>query len=157
MVSSRSLSSLPLPVRADQRRLHALQLLPVQIPVLQRLQQPLPKGEMQHHVSVSVLPESAVPPVIVLSVSQTGCKTPQCTYTGLHAHHPRDCLFYLRDWEPHRLQALLQVLMLLLELQPNMFVLFKLPIFTFSFIREAASPSTLILLMELKPVKQLCC
>lgn len=33
----------------------------------------------------------------------------QCTVTGLHAHHPRDCLFYLRDWEPARLQALLQV------------------------------------------------
>ncbi|XP_026148244.1 E3 ubiquitin-protein ligase RNF31 [Mastacembelus armatus] len=39
---------------------------------------------------------------------KTGCKTPQCSYTGLHAHHPRDCLFYLRDWEPARLQALLQ-------------------------------------------------
>uniref|UniRef100_A0A3P8SIA2 Uncharacterized protein n=1 Tax=Amphiprion percula TaxID=161767 RepID=A0A3P8SIA2_AMPPE len=37
------------------------------------------------------------------------CKTPQCSYHGLHAHHPRDCLFYLRDWEPNRLQALLQV------------------------------------------------
>uniref|UniRef100_A0A673CWN9 E3 ubiquitin-protein ligase RNF31-like n=1 Tax=Sphaeramia orbicularis TaxID=375764 RepID=A0A673CWN9_9TELE len=39
---------------------------------------------------------------------KTACKTPQCNYTGLHAHHPRDCLFYLRDWEPARLQALLQ-------------------------------------------------
>ncbi|XP_054478483.1 E3 ubiquitin-protein ligase RNF31-like [Anoplopoma fimbria] len=39
---------------------------------------------------------------------KTVCKTPQCSYTGLHAHHPRDCLFYLRDWEPSRLQALLQ-------------------------------------------------
>lgn len=39
---------------------------------------------------------------------KTGCKTPQCSYSGLHAHHPRDCLFYLRDWEPPRLQALLQ-------------------------------------------------
>lgn len=39
---------------------------------------------------------------------KTVCKTPQCSYTGLHAHHPRDCLFYLRDWEPPRLQALLQ-------------------------------------------------
>uniref|UniRef100_A0A3B4X4C7 E3 ubiquitin-protein ligase RNF31-like n=1 Tax=Seriola lalandi dorsalis TaxID=1841481 RepID=A0A3B4X4C7_SERLL len=43
---------------------------------------------------------------------KTGCKTPQCKMTGLHAHHPRDCLFYLRDWEPPRLQALLQVRML---------------------------------------------
>lgn len=40
---------------------------------------------------------------------QTTCKMPQCTYTALHAHHPRDCLFYLRDWEPDRLQTLLQV------------------------------------------------
>ncbi|XP_074549175.1 E3 ubiquitin-protein ligase RNF31-like [Halichoeres trimaculatus] len=39
---------------------------------------------------------------------KTMCKTPQCNFPGLHAHHPRDCLFYLRDWEPHRLQALLQ-------------------------------------------------
>ncbi|XP_041824210.1 E3 ubiquitin-protein ligase RNF31-like [Melanotaenia boesemani] len=36
------------------------------------------------------------------------CKAPQCVYNGLHAHHPRDCLFYLRDWEPPRLQALLK-------------------------------------------------
>lgn len=40
---------------------------------------------------------------------QTACKAAQCSYTGLHAHHPRDCLFYLRDWEPARLQVLLQV------------------------------------------------
>ena len=40
---------------------------------------------------------------------QTACKAAQCRYTGLHAHHPRDCLFYLRDWEPARLQKLLQV------------------------------------------------
>uniref|UniRef100_A0A3Q2XVI1 Ring finger protein 31 n=1 Tax=Hippocampus comes TaxID=109280 RepID=A0A3Q2XVI1_HIPCM len=33
---------------------------------------------------------------------------PLCTVSGLHAHHPRDCLFYLRDWEPSRLQALLE-------------------------------------------------
>ena len=31
-----------------------------------------------------------------------------CARKGLHAHHPRDCLFYLRDWEPERLQRLLQ-------------------------------------------------
>uniref|UniRef100_A0A665VBJ0 Uncharacterized protein n=1 Tax=Echeneis naucrates TaxID=173247 RepID=A0A665VBJ0_ECHNA len=34
--------------------------------------------------------------------------SPCCSVSGLHAHHPRDCLFYLRDWEPSRLQALLQ-------------------------------------------------
>ncbi|KAL7842869.1 hypothetical protein SRHO_G00245580 [Serrasalmus rhombeus] len=38
----------------------------------------------------------------------TTCAVAQCSVTGLHAHHPRDCLFYLRDWEPSRLQALLQ-------------------------------------------------
>nr|XP_020503211.1 E3 ubiquitin-protein ligase RNF31-like [Labrus bergylta] len=39
---------------------------------------------------------------------KTVCRTPQCNFSGLHAHHPRDCLFYLRDWEPPRLQELLQ-------------------------------------------------
>ncbi|KAM4623670.1 E3 ubiquitin-protein ligase RNF31 [Polymixia lowei] len=38
----------------------------------------------------------------------TTCAVQQCSVSGLHAHHPRDCLFYLRDWEPGRLQALLQ-------------------------------------------------
>lgn len=47
------------------------------------------------------------------SLLQTGCKTAQCSYPGLHAHHPRDCLFYLRDWEPQKLQALLQARLLL--------------------------------------------
>ncbi|XP_043960918.1 E3 ubiquitin-protein ligase RNF31 [Gambusia affinis] len=36
------------------------------------------------------------------------CKIPLCKFPGLHAHHPRDCLFYLRDWDADRLQALLQ-------------------------------------------------
>uniref|UniRef100_A0A3B4AFV4 RING-type domain-containing protein n=1 Tax=Periophthalmus magnuspinnatus TaxID=409849 RepID=A0A3B4AFV4_9GOBI len=36
------------------------------------------------------------------------CAVDECSVSGLHAHHPRDCLFYLRDWEPSRLQALLQ-------------------------------------------------
>uniref|UniRef100_A0A673XZW6 E3 ubiquitin-protein ligase RNF31-like n=1 Tax=Salmo trutta TaxID=8032 RepID=A0A673XZW6_SALTR len=44
----------------------------------------------------------------------TTCAVIQCSVTGLHAHHPRDCLFYLRDWEPVRLQALLQVDVLLI-------------------------------------------
>ncbi|XP_068854560.1 E3 ubiquitin-protein ligase RNF31-like [Aphelocoma coerulescens] len=36
------------------------------------------------------------------------CPSPQCPLRGsLHGHHPRDCLFYLRDWEPRRLQQLL--------------------------------------------------
>lgn len=32
-----------------------------------------------------------------------------CAKLGLHAHHPRNCLFYLRDKEPGELQALLKV------------------------------------------------
>ncbi|XP_072234593.1 E3 ubiquitin-protein ligase RNF31-like isoform X1 [Leuresthes tenuis] len=39
---------------------------------------------------------------------KTLCKAAPCNFNGLHAHHPRDCLFYLRDWEPPRLQMLLQ-------------------------------------------------
>ncbi|XP_056631502.1 E3 ubiquitin-protein ligase lubel isoform X3 [Diorhabda sublineata] len=30
-----------------------------------------------------------------------------CAKLGLHAHHPRNCLFYLRDKEPHQLEKLL--------------------------------------------------
>ncbi|XP_062375839.1 uncharacterized protein si:dkey-181m9.8 isoform X2 [Sardina pilchardus] len=32
----------------------------------------------------------------------------ECGAKGLHAHHPRDCLYHLRDWSVHRLQRLLQ-------------------------------------------------
>ncbi|KAI1298167.1 E3 ubiquitin-protein ligase RNF31 [Halotydeus destructor] len=36
------------------------------------------------------------------------CKlSPYCEKLGLHAHHPRNCLFYLRDKEPLELQQLL--------------------------------------------------
>ena len=31
-----------------------------------------------------------------------------CAKLGLHAHHPRNCLFYLRDKEPKDLQRLLK-------------------------------------------------
>ncbi|XP_029970898.1 E3 ubiquitin-protein ligase RNF31 [Salarias fasciatus] len=31
-----------------------------------------------------------------------------CANKGLHAHHPRDCLYHLRDWSVSRLQMLLQ-------------------------------------------------
>lgn len=31
-----------------------------------------------------------------------------CAKLGLHAHHPRNCLFYLRDKEPIQLQDLLR-------------------------------------------------
>ena len=37
-------------------------------------------------------------------------KGPACAKMGLHAHHPRHCLFYLRDKEPADLQRLLKVL-----------------------------------------------
>ena len=48
----------------------------------------------------------------------SGCKSPfrqgqvctvlkDCSSKGLHAHHPRDCLFYLRDLEIERLQKIL--------------------------------------------------
>ncbi|XP_044011623.1 E3 ubiquitin-protein ligase lubel-like isoform X1 [Aphidius gifuensis] len=33
---------------------------------------------------------------------------PYCSKLGLHAHHPRNCLFYLRDKEPELLQELLK-------------------------------------------------
>lgn len=134
----RSLSSLQVPVCSDQRRLHALQLLPVQVPVLQRLQQPVPQGEMKPRheersqrpndqntrfystfMCYSVETDTFISPADLLTFPhllclcclpwQTACKTPPCSYTGLHAHHPRDCLFYLRDWEPARLQELLKV------------------------------------------------
>ena len=36
-------------------------------------------------------------------------KTELCSRLGLHAHHPRNCLFYLRDKEPKQLQQLLKV------------------------------------------------
>lgn len=32
-----------------------------------------------------------------------------CAKLGLHSHHPRNCLFYLRDKEPSDLQTLLTV------------------------------------------------
>lgn len=32
-----------------------------------------------------------------------------CAKLGLHSHHPRNCLFYLRDKEPTELQKLLKV------------------------------------------------
>ncbi|XP_024608960.1 E3 ubiquitin-protein ligase RNF31 isoform X5 [Neophocaena asiaeorientalis asiaeorientalis] len=37
------------------------------------------------------------------------CPDPNCRVKkSLHGHHPRDCLFYLRDWMAPRLQKLLQ-------------------------------------------------
>ncbi|GLD67820.1 E3 ubiquitin-protein ligase RNF31-like isoform X1 [Lates japonicus] len=52
--------------------------------------------------------ESETTSAILASVKEQTCAVDECSVSGLHAHHPRDCLFYLRDWEPSRLQALLQ-------------------------------------------------
>ncbi|XP_030630408.1 uncharacterized protein LOC115812065 [Chanos chanos] len=39
----------------------------------------------------------------------SGCDfSADCGAKGLHAHHPRDCLYHLRDWNVPRLQRLLQ-------------------------------------------------
>ncbi len=35
-------------------------------------------------------------------------KLESCKAKGLHAHHPRDCLFYLRDFDVEELQKFLQ-------------------------------------------------
>lgn len=32
-----------------------------------------------------------------------------CAKLGLHSHHPRNCLFYLRDKDPTELQTLLKM------------------------------------------------
>lgn len=34
--------------------------------------------------------------------------SPYCAKLGLHAHHPRNCLFFLRDKDPVQLQELLK-------------------------------------------------
>ncbi|EDV29037.1 uncharacterized protein TRIADDRAFT_52519 [Trichoplax adhaerens] len=36
------------------------------------------------------------------------CQFLNCRIDGLHAHHPRNCLYYLRDWSVDRLQKLLR-------------------------------------------------
>lgn len=85
---------------------------------------------------------------------QTACKAAQCSYTGLHAHHPRDCLFYLRDWEPARLQVLLQVHISGSSLS-NQGCYWKLVLektSAFSFLSGMAWSSTQTLRLELKLV-----
>lgn len=43
------------------------------------------------------------------SLTFQNCRVSEhCTVRGLHAHHPRDCYFYLRDREPEDLQELLR-------------------------------------------------
>uniref|UniRef100_H3CBN0 RING-type domain-containing protein n=1 Tax=Tetraodon nigroviridis TaxID=99883 RepID=H3CBN0_TETNG len=43
------------------------------------------------------------------SVSDDCSFSSDCGARGCHAHHPRDCLYYLRDWSVGRLHLLLQV------------------------------------------------
>ena len=45
--------------------------------------------------------------VVLLLCSQDCTKYQSCRTKGLHAHHPRDCLFYLRDKDVGDLQKLL--------------------------------------------------
>lgn len=60
------------------------------------------------------VPERPGPQQSPTSLSHLGfcqkCPDPNCRVKkSLHGHHPRDCLFYLRDWTAVRLQKLLQV------------------------------------------------
>lgn len=41
-----------------------------------------------------------------------------CPKLGLHAHHPRNCLFYLRDKEPQVLEQLLKVSKIGINIHP---------------------------------------
>ncbi|CAO1405758.1 unnamed protein product [Diamesa serratosioi] len=41
-----------------------------------------------------------------------------CARLGLHSHHPRNCLFYLRDKEPHELQNLLKINNIAFDIEP---------------------------------------
>ena len=45
-----------------------------------------------------------------------------CARMGLHAHHPRNCLFYLRDKEPGDLQKLLKVNIIFLVFKVVLFI-----------------------------------
>lgn len=48
------------------------------------------------------------------------CKvSPYCAKLGLHSHHPRNCLFYLRDKEPHQLQELLKMFNVSYDTEPR--------------------------------------
>jgi E3 ubiquitin-protein ligase RNF31 len=49
-----------------------------------------------------------------------------CAKLGLHSHHPRNCLFYLRDKEPHQIQTLLQINNVDFETEPNAWMLKEL-------------------------------
>lgn len=46
--------------------------------------------------------------VLAITYIQECGKYNSCADKGLHAHHPRDCLFYLRDLEVKELQDFLR-------------------------------------------------
>ncbi|XP_055643489.1 E3 ubiquitin-protein ligase lubel isoform X9 [Toxorhynchites rutilus septentrionalis] len=45
--------------------------------------------------------------------------SPYCAKLGLHAHHPRNCLFYLRDKDPRDLQSLLTMHNVTFDTEPS--------------------------------------
>ncbi|XP_058819358.1 E3 ubiquitin-protein ligase lubel isoform X3 [Topomyia yanbarensis] len=45
--------------------------------------------------------------------------SPYCAKLGLHAHHPRNCLFYLRDKDPRDLQTLLTMHNVTFDTEPS--------------------------------------
>ncbi|XP_055592329.1 E3 ubiquitin-protein ligase lubel isoform X8 [Uranotaenia lowii] len=45
--------------------------------------------------------------------------SPYCAKLGLHAHHPRNCLFYLRDKDPRDLQTLLTMHSVTFDTEPS--------------------------------------
>lgn len=46
--------------------------------------------------------------IFLLSCFQACGKFESCKNKGLHGHHPRDCLYYLRDFNVAQLQKLLK-------------------------------------------------
>lgn len=59
-----------------------------------------------------------------------------CARLGLHSHHPRNCLFYLRDKEPHELQTLLKVLNIVIFVKGTTFVIIFLQLHNIPFDTE---------------------
>ena len=51
-----------------------------------------------------------VPAISCIVLSNQNCQELEsCARAGLHCHHPRNCLYFLRNEEVDRLQRLLQV------------------------------------------------
>lgn len=91
------------------RRLPPLHLQPVSASVLWRLQSDLHPWTRECSSSLTLSrrrqrrrrPNTLSPQVCGFSAD--------CAAKGLHAHHPRNCLYHLRDWSVARLLQLLQV------------------------------------------------